>query len=79
MDILELLKGKKMKVMTDMRVEVELTIKNVEEERGSRDLEESNSSNDWWPKQETWVNYIVYFTTGACKKYTSISDIKIIE
>lgn len=79
MNILELLKGKKMKVMTDMKVEVELEIKEVEEEHGSRDLEESTQANDWWPAQETWVNYIVHFTSGAYKKYSSISDIKIID
>ena len=79
MDVLELLKGKKMSVMTDMKVEVELIIKEVEEEHGSRDLEESNSSNDWWPAQETWVNYIVRFTNGAQKTFRSLSEIKVID
>ncbi len=79
MDVLDLLKGKKMSIMTDMKVAVELTIKNVEEEHNSRDLEPSTRENDWWPAQETWKTYIVYFTNGSNKKFSSLSDIKIIE
>lgn len=39
MDALELLKGRRMKVMTDMLVEVELTIKEVKSNFHSRPLE----------------------------------------
>ncbi len=79
MNVLDLLKGKKMMVMTDMKVEVELTIKEVEQQNHSRDLEESNSSNDWWPAQDTWSTWIVKFTNGAQKTYSSLESIKIKE
>ena len=77
MDVLELLKGKKMLVMTDMKVEVELIIKKVESEHHSRDLEPSTAANDWWPASENWTTYTVYFTNGANKKFSSLSEIKI--
>lgn len=79
MDILTLLKGKKMKVMTDMNVEVELTIKEVKQNRHSEDLEPATQANDWWPPSREWQTYTVYFTNGANKTYHSIYDIKIID
>lgn len=77
--ILDLLQGKKMSVPTDMKVNVELTIKEVKEERHSREIGESNAANDWWPETIDWTNYTVFFTNGACKTYDSIEDIKIID
>lgn len=79
MNLLDLLNGKKMSVMTDMKVVVELTISKVVEESHSRDLEPSTRENDWWPAQETWKTYIVYFTNGANKTFHSLDEIKIIE
>ncbi len=79
MDVLDLLKGKKMSIVTDMKVTVELIIDKVESNHQSRDLEESTSANDWWPAQETWTIYTVYFTNGAKKTFGSLSEIKIIE
>jgi len=79
MNLLDLLKGKKMSVMTDMKVAVELTIKEVKENHNSRDLEESNAANDWWPAQETWTTYTVHFENGASKTFSSLSEIKIID
>lgn len=65
-------------VMTNMKVEVELTIQEVKPNNHSRDLEESNASNDWWPQQETWTTYTVFFTNGASKNFDSLDQIKII-
>ena len=79
MNLLDLLKGKKMSVMTDMKVAVELTIKEVKEEHHSRDIGESNAANDWWPETEDWTTYTVYFENGATKTFSSISEIKINE
>lgn len=79
MNILELAKGKKIIVKTDVGVDVELEIKNIEANHNSRDLEESNAANDWWPAQETWTTYTVYFTNGHSKVYSSMSEIKIID
>lgn len=79
MNLLDLLKGKKMKVMTDMKVEVELTIKEVKENHHSRDLEPATRENDWWPASTSWTNYTVTFTNGAQKTYDSLNQIKIYE
>lgn len=75
--VLDLLKGKKMMVETDMKVMVELEIKEVVEDRQSRDLEPSTRENDWYPAQETWTNFIVRFTNGASKTFRSLSEIKV--
>lgn len=79
MDVLELLKGKKMSVMTDMKVEVELTIKEVKENHHSQEIGESNAANDWWPETRNWTTYTVKFTNGASKSYDSLGEIKIME
>jgi hypothetical protein len=79
MNALDLLKGKKMSVMTDMKVAVELTIKEVEPNHQSRDLEPATQANDWWPASESWTTYIVHFTNGARKEYPSLEEIKIID
>jgi hypothetical protein len=79
MNLLDLLIGKKMKVMTDVKVEVELEIKNVEVKHYSEDLEPATASNDWWPASREWTNYIVYFTNGGSKIFNSINEIEIVE
>lgn len=77
MNVLDLLKGKKMMVMTDMKVEVELTIKEVKENHHSRELEPATAANDWWPATQDWKDYTVFFTNGATKKYDNLEQIKI--
>lgn len=77
MKILDLLKGRKMKVETDMGVEVELIIKEVKEEHHSEDLEPATRANDWWPASRDWTTFVVYFTNGRSKTYSSLSEIKI--
>jgi hypothetical protein len=77
MQILDLLKGKKMKVETDMGVKVELIIKEVKEEHHSEDLEPATPENDWWPNSRDWTTFQVFFTNGRSKTYSSLSEIKI--
>lgn len=77
MDVLELLKGRKMMVETDMRVIVEMEIHEVKQENHSEDIGPSTRENDWWPEQRTWTTYIVTFTNGARKTYSSLSEIKV--
>lgn len=79
MNILDLLKGKTVSVMTDAKVEVDLVIQEVEEKHNSRDLEPATSQNDWYPAQQTWTTWIITFTNGHKKTYSSLSDIKIKE
>jgi len=82
MTILELLKGKKVKVMTDAKVEVELIIDEVTEYRFTNTVQitPDTPENDWWGTTEshTKVTYTVKFTNGYEKIYSSINDIKII-
>lgn len=78
MKILDTLAGKKMKVETDMKVEVELTIKEVKENHHSVDLEPAARENDWWPASRDWTDYTVYFTNGSSKTFSSLNQINII-
>lgn len=77
MNVLDLLKGKKMMVMTNMKVEVELEIKEVKEDSHSEELEPSTKENDWYPATRNWKDYTVFFTNGATKTFDSIQQIKI--
>ena len=79
MDILDLLKGKKMKVMTDMKVEVELEIQEVIQNTHTRQITPDTPENDWWGETETSYSYTVKFTNGASKKFDSLKQIKIEE
>jgi len=78
MDVLQLLVGKKMKVMTDLKVEVELEIKEVIPERHSRQITPDTPENDWWGETQNWTTYLVKFTNGANKKFDKITDIKVL-
>ena len=78
MDILELLVGKKMKVMTDLKVEVELEIKDVKVLNHSREITPSTRENDWWGESVDWNTYLVKFTNGASKEFDNITEIKVL-
>lgn len=49
MNVLELLKGKKIDVMSDLKVLVEMEIASVESKFHSVDTGPSTPENDWWP------------------------------
>jgi hypothetical protein len=78
MDLTELLKGKKVRIMTDAKVEVQLEIESVDEKRHSRDLEPSTRENDWWPRTEDWTTFEVKFTNGYIKSYRSLKEIDTV-
>lgn len=78
MNVLDLLIGKKVSIMTDMKVEVELEIKKVKEVAHSQNLEPSTAANDWWPASRDWTTYIVYFTNGSQKEYESLKQINVL-
>lgn len=78
MDVLELLKGKKMRVMTDMKVEVELEIQEVKQNNHSEDLEPATRENDFWPPSRNWTTFTVTFTNGAKKQFNNINEIKVL-
>jgi len=79
MDLSELLKGRKVRVMTDVKVEVELEISEVIESKHSRDLEEATRENDYWPKSQDWTTIDVKFTNGYKKSYQNFSEIKLAD
>ena len=82
MDVLDLLVGKKMKIMTDMKVEVELEIKEVKDTSYSttRQITPDTRENDWWGESETTQHprFTVTFTNGAQKEFRGINEIKVI-
>lgn len=78
MKVLDLLKGKKVKVMTDAKVPVELIIESAEEKHHAEDIGPSTPENDWWPDQRQWTTIEVKFTNGHHKSYSRIDDIEII-
>ena len=82
MDVLDLLKGKKVEIMTDAKVAVVLEIKSVtENSKTTRQITPDTPENDWWGQSEshTTVTYLVEFVNGYVKTYSSINSIKIIE
>ena len=79
MDILELAKGKKIIIKTEVGVDVELEIKEIKANHHWQDIGESNAANDWWPETREWTTYTVFFTNGYNKTYSSMSEIKIKE
>ena len=78
MKIWDLLIGRKVRVMTDMKVEVELVIKSINENKHSEDLEPATAANDWWPASRDWKNYSVKFENGATKVYDNLDQINLI-
>lgn len=79
MTLYDLMKGKQVKVMTDAKVEVLLTIESVTPNNHSKSIGESNAANDWWPETKDWTTYTVKFTNGFVKEYSSIEEIELIE
>jgi len=78
MDVLQLLVGKKMKIMTDLKVEVELEIKEVIPQHHSRQITPDTAENDWWGETQDWKTYLIKFTNGASKTFDSITEIKVL-
>ena len=79
MKITELLIGKKVKIMTDAKVEVNLEIKSAKFKSHSRELEPATRKNDWWPKTQDWTTLDIEFTNGFKKSYDNIEQINLIE
>jgi hypothetical protein len=78
MNVLDLLKGKKVRVMTDAKVEVELEIEDIELKHHSKDIGPSTQENDWWPETMDWSTYEVTFTNGFVKEYSSLNEINVL-
>jgi hypothetical protein len=78
MTVLELLKGKKVKVMTDAKVEVELVIDSAKIESHYVQTGPSTPENDWWPDSSEWETVDITFTNGFKKSYRSLSDINLL-
>lgn len=79
MTVFDLMRNWQVRVMTDAKVEVLLTIESVTPKNHSEKLEESNATNDWWPKTRDWTTYRVKFTNGFEKEYSSFEEIELLE
>jgi hypothetical protein len=78
MNLYDLLIGKKVNIMTEAKVEVQLEIESVDPQNHSRDLEPATRENDWWPKSEDWTTYNVKFTNGYVKSYPNLESINLV-
>jgi hypothetical protein len=78
MKLTNLLKGKKVNIMTDAKIVVQLEIESVKEEHHSEDLEPATIENGWWPKSRYWTTIDVKFTNGYLKSYSYLSEIDLI-
>lgn len=76
MDIYDLLVGRKVKIMTDAKVEVELEIKSIKTVPHTREITPDTRENDWWGESVDWTTYAVTFVNGYVKEYNSLEDIK---
>tara|TARA_R110000868_G_scaffold12456_7_gene59552 strand:+ start:16271 stop:16510 length:240 start_codon:yes stop_codon:yes gene_type:complete len=79
MKLSQLLIGKKVKIMTDMKVEVELTIESVKDTSWQNQITPDTRENDWWGQSETIQRWTVTFTNGATKEYKSLDSINFEE
>lgn len=78
MKILDLAKGKKVNVKTDVGAYVILEIKEIIAIPHSKELGPSTRENDWWPPTQTWTTYDVVFTNGHKKTYNSLGEIELL-
>ena len=78
MTVYDLMVGKQVKVMTDMKVEVILEIKEIKELQHSRQITPDTPQNDWWGESVEWKTYLVKFTNGGQKEYQNIDEIKML-
>ena len=83
MKLTDLLKGKLVNVTTDAKIVVQLEIEKVVEHstKHTKVLEPDTRENDWWGTSidYTETKYIVTFTNGFSKEYTSIEKIPFVE
>ncbi len=78
MNIQDLLIGKSVMVMTDMKVEVQLKISKIENTSWTQQITPDTKENDWWGETKTHRRYTVTFENGAKKNYESLESINII-
>lgn len=79
MNHLDLLKGKKIELDTEVGVKVVVEIKSIKENRHSEDLEPATKANDWYPNQRTWNTYTIFLSTGKHIQVNSLSNLKIVD
>jgi hypothetical protein len=75
--VIDLLVGRKVKVNTDMKVVVTLEIQSIKPKQHSVEITPSTRENDWWGESQDWTTYIVKFTNGATKEYSSLESIEV--
>ena len=75
--VYDLLVGKTVRVMTDMKVEVELEIESVEQITKNNVITPDTRENGFWGESYDSYTYEVTFTNGSTKTYSDIGQIKV--
>lgn len=78
MTLLDLLKNKKVRVMSDLKVPVELVIREVKANNRYIETGPSNAANDWYPDGYYEISYSVIFTNGVVKSYSNLAELEIL-
>jgi hypothetical protein len=78
MNIIDLLVGKKVRIMTDVQVPVELVIKSIQSNSRYVETGPSNAANDWYPDGYHQESYSVTFENGYTKRYDSLGSIELV-
>lgn len=78
----DLLKGRKVDVMTDAKVVVQLEVETVTEQKliTREVITPDTRENDWWGTSiyHKDIKYIIKFTNGFSKEYSSIEKIPFV-
>lgn len=75
--VYDLLVGKMVRVMTDMKVEVELEIESVEQIAKNNVITPDTRENGFWGESYYSYTYKVTFTNGSTKTYSDIGGIVV--
>jgi hypothetical protein len=78
MNIKDLLIGKKVRIVTDMKTIAELEIAEIIDVPHHQQITPDTRENDWWGESKDWTTYLVKFTNGGQKAYESLQSIEII-
>lgn len=71
--------GKKLRHKNQYNREVVLEVEDIKVEHDSREVGESNASNDWWPETISWTNYYVCFVDGSKISFSESTKFDIVE
>lgn len=71
--------GKKLRHTNRYNRVVVLEVEDIRTESGSREIGESNQSNDWWPDTEYWTHNYILFKDGSQIKFDNNTKFDIVD